>query len=75
VIENNAAEEKEHAHIDDQCCEEKIRAKNFQQELQCSQSGQPSVEILQKENEDRNQVERASGDAGEQEKLELQLIK
>jgi len=71
VIENNAAEEKEHAHIDDQCCEEKIRAKNFQQELQCSQSGQPSVEILQKENEDRDQVERASGDAGEQEKLEL----
>lgn len=70
MIENNA-EEKEHVHIDDQCCEEKIRAKNFQPELQCSQSGQPSVEILQKENEDRDQVERASGDLGEQEKLEL----
>jgi hypothetical protein len=74
VIENNA-EEKEHAHIDDECCKEKIKANNFQPELQCSQSGQPSVDILQKENEDRNQVERASGDAGEQEKLELQLIK
>lgn len=70
MIENNA-EEKEHAHIDDQCCENAIRAKNFQPEFRCSQSGQPSVEILQKENEDRVQVERASGDAAEQEKLEL----
>ncbi len=66
MIENNA-EEKEHAHIDDECCNEKIKANNFQPELQCSQSGQPSAEILQKANEDRDQVERASGDAGEQE--------